>query len=320
MARLSIVGTALFAAATGAFAALRRSQAGQQLAAATRDVRDEQPYCVFWGQDSHSSPVQVFVGSDGSRSLFFGTDDMGTQTSVKCIGDTPANCATTQRENSINTTQSCDDLNCGCKRDTSELEFTYMKKMMDEVLPICTDSFAHKDFKMLLIGLGGGALPSYTLANCPDGSKVESVEYDSRVVAAATGFFGLNLNDNNQVETNDGGIAVQERVDRGATYDVVLIDCFKSGGDVPFSCRSPALISNLKKILKPGGKAIQQVWAGQARGLLQNYTSVFGQGKVRDEGVELNFNHLVIAEQSEQSQQSAQDDVVANALKEAQIA
>lgn len=305
--RPSLLFAVAIATLPGATARLRHARSALHAAAATRDPRDEEPFCVFWGRDDDihgptSSPVQVFVGSDNSRSLFFGTDDMGTQTSVKCAGDAPPNCAGTDRSSSFNGTQSCEYLRCDCKRDTSELEFSYMNKMMSEVLPVCEKPRGVGDtaggFKMLLIGLGGGALPSYTLAHCPEGSKVESVEYDARVVSAATNFFGFDVRPGvNEVETSDGGRAVQERVDQGASYDVVLVDCFQTGGVVPESCRSPAFVDGLKKILRPGGKAIQQVWNGQFQEMKKSYGSVFGQDHVRDVGLALGLNYLVVAEQ-----------------------
>merc|ERR1719162_2632429 len=70
---------------------------------------------------------------------------------------------------------------------------------MDTTVPMCTE--ANGNFKSLLIGLGGAALPEYMLQHCPKGTELESVEYDPRVVKAATNFFGLQLAPNiNEVE------------------------------------------------------------------------------------------------------------------------
>lgn len=224
---------------------------------------------------------------------------MGTQTEVKCAGPVPSQCAG-PRAASANDTQSCDYLGCGCRRDNSTLEFVYMKRMMEQVEPLCQGAGASQDggpFRMLLVGLGGGALPAYVLAHCPEGSKVESVEYDPRVVSAATQFFGLNIIPGvNEVDNRDGLLAVQERAKGGHTYDAVLVDCFQAGGKVPEHCSSKAFVHAVRAILKPGGKAIQQVWAPQYKSLLATYEIEFGKDHTQGRNVEFEVNFLVIAD------------------------
>merc|ERR1719282_926529 len=115
---------------------------------------------------------------------------------------------------------------------------------------------------MLLVGLGGGALPAYVLAHCPEGSKVESVEYDPRIVSAATQFFGLNV-----------------------IPGVNEVDNFQAGGKVPEHCSSKAFVHAVRAILKPGGKAIQQVWAPQYKSLLVTYEIEFGKDHTQGRNV-----------------------------------
>lgn len=269
----------------------KRAQTG--MLSMARDDDDTMPYCVFGGQGHSNSTVQVFVGKDNTRSLAFGSDDIGTQTQTKCKGDAPESCVDI-RLNKLADVPSCDSLSCPCEPDMSTLDFGYMVKMMDTTVPLCQE--ASHDFKALLIGLGGAALPEYMLQHCPKGTAVESVEYDSRVIRAATNFFGLHLvPGTNEVESNDGGAAVQERAEQGRKYDVVLVDAFESSGHVPDSCRDQAFAQNIYKILKPGGTFIQQVWKPQLDSTLATYQGVFGKDNSVAQDAELQVSWLIVS-------------------------
>jgi len=274
----------------------KRARAG--MLSMARDADDlTMPYCVFGGEGPVNGTVQVFVGDDNTRSLAFGSDDIGTQTQTKCKGDVPPSCQGI-RAKKLADVQSCDSLSCPCEPDMSSLDFGYMVKMMDSTVPMCTE--ADGNFKSLLIGLGGAALPEYMLQHCPKGTEVESVEYDPRVVKAATNFFGLHLAPNiNEVETNDGGVAVHERAEQGNKYDLVLVDCFESSGHVPDACRNKAFAENIHKILKPGGKFIQQVWGQQLKSTLATYQGVFGKDNTVAQDAELQVSWLIISTAAE---------------------
>ena len=125
---------------------------------------------------------------------------------------------------------------------------------------------------------------------------MESVEFDPRVVKAATNFFGLHLTPGtNVVQRDDGGHAAQERADAGTQYDLVMVDCFQSSGYVPDSCRNQALAQNAHKVLKPGGKFIQHLWAGQLDSTVATYRGVFGNSSVVTRDAELGVSWLIIS-------------------------
>jgi len=182
-----------------------------------------------------------------------------------------------------------------CEPDTSSLQFVYMKKMMDIALPMCEQK--EDGFNALIIGLGGGALPEYLLEHCPQSAQIESIEYDPRVIDVATNFFGFHVvPGRNEIQNRDGGEAVKERVEAGKKYDLVLVDCFQTGGHVPDSCRSNDFITGLHSILKPGGKAIQQVWGSQYDSILGAYSNVFGKDHAQGENVQLQVNFLIVGD------------------------
>lgn len=276
-------------------------------------VSDERPICVYGPKEGFGGHVQVFVSTDNSRYLEFDHDGVGSQTEVKCRGQVPPDCASPSPVTgaaaswSVNTTQSCELLDCPCDRDISSLDFSYMVDMMQEVTPLCESwSVLHSGaeaspMRVLLVGLGGGALPAYIVSHCPSGTaRVESVEYDPRVVMAAEKFFGFNVQPGkNEVETNDGGAALARRAESATygqeAYDAVLVDCFGDAGEVPDSCKSEAFIANAKTLLKRGGKMIQQIWSPQYEKVIERYKASFGPDNVQGKDIELGVNHLIIA-------------------------
>merc|ERR1712224_630375 len=118
-------------------------------------------------------------------------------------------------------------------------------------------------------------------SHCSKDILFESVEYDPRDVEVATKYFGYNITfGSNTVEINDGGLAVEQRANAGNKYDVVLVDAFHEG-HVPPSCRSLGFIQNLKRILKPNGYVMQNIWSPEYEVLIHHYRTVFGEGPFR---------------------------------------
>jgi len=285
-----IAAALLLSSSCNALHVSKRAQLDSVDVASDDDVT--MPFCVYGEEGSFNGTVQVFIGEDNSRSLAFGNDDIGTQTSTKCKGDIPEFCRG-GRAQKLGYVQSCEMLSCPCKPDNSQMEFPEQKRMMDIAVPLCNEA---RNFKSLLIGLGGAAIPEYLLEHCPDGTGIESVEFDPRVVKAATNFFGLNLAPGiNEVENNDGGLAAQERAEAGKLYDVTMVDCFQSSGYVPDSCRNEKLAENMHKILKPGGKFIHHIWASQLDSTVATYRGVFGNTSVVTQDAELGVSWLIIS-------------------------
>mmetsp|Transcript_39272 Transcript_39272/g.72309 ORF Transcript_39272/g.72309 Transcript_39272/m.72309 type:complete len:299 (+) Transcript_39272:78-974(+) len=259
----------------------------------TRRGFDSVPFCQFGRRVGFNDAVAVYINSDNSRSFSFGAEDTGTQSQISCNGPVPSHCASRLSSNPRQIS-SCEEVSCSCKADASSLQFVYMKKMMQEAVPLC--EVQASNFQTLMIGLGGGALPEYLLAHCPEGTSVESVEYDPRVIDVATKFFGLRVAPGvSEIENNDGGKSVQARAAAGKKYDLILVDCFQSEGYVPDSCRDEAFVSGLHALLKSGGVAIQQVWGGQYKETLSTYQHVFGQEHAIGIDAELEVSWLIKA-------------------------
>jgi len=173
------------------------------------------------------------------------------------------------------------------------MEFPYMGHVMNQLGPKCD---AKKQFRVLLLGLGGGALPQYILARCPNGTFVESVEYDPRVISAATQFFGLREEQGiSKLVAGEGGAIVADRARQRATYDAVIVDAFGDKQQVPETCRSEGFIKNLKKLVpKKGGLVIQNIQSPLFEKTRPLYEKTFGSGNVQDVNVLFNVEHLII--------------------------
>jgi spermidine synthase len=239
--------------------------------------------------DNDSDGVQVWLRSDNSRSMTFGGDTLGSQTSVFCKGSVPSSCQASTPPSS------CAQVQCACDPDTSQLEFPYMRAIAKEVVSdgTCTGS---SQSRLLLIGLGGGALAMYLQSHCPN-LEIDAVEANKHVVDVAYHLFGLDSSGSKvSVERADGGVAVQSRVASGAQYDFIVVDCFQAQGQVPESCRSEAFISGLRSLLNPRGKALQQVWQGQYNSILYKFQNEFGIAHAFGETVDgIGVNRMIVA-------------------------
>eukprot|EP00746_Dinoflagellata_sp_MGD_P166852 gnl/MRDRNA2_/MRDRNA2_97025_c0_seq1.p1 gnl/MRDRNA2_/MRDRNA2_97025_c0~~gnl/MRDRNA2_/MRDRNA2_97025_c0_seq1.p1 ORF type:complete len:427 (-),score=84.96 gnl/MRDRNA2_/MRDRNA2_97025_c0_seq1:85-1365(-) len=236
-----------------------------------------------------SDYMKVWLRSDNSRSLAFGDDLASSQTSVWCKGSAPPSCETSGPP------PSCAQVNCPCDADTSSLDFPYMRAITKEVVSDSTCGESSQS-RLLLIGLGGGALTMYLQSHCR-GLSIDAVDANKHVVDAAYHLFGLDSAGSKvSVEVADGGVAVQSRASAGSQYDFIVVDCFQAQGQVPESCRSADFVSGLHSILKPGGKILQQVWKAQFKSVLGMYHSEFGIARSFAEAVDgMGVNYMIVA-------------------------
>lgn len=262
------------------------SMRGTRLSSRSSDA----PICTLHSRAGFGGAVQVFASSaDNSRLLQFQTDGCSAETVVKCQGPMPEACAAPAGDDCGPT------VTCPCVPD-GEVQAEYMKRMARSLVPMCNATGrARQDFRVLLIGLGGGALPDHILRNCPARTRVESVEYDPRVIEAATRFFGFREQPGvNMVEQGDGGEAVKARAAHGAKYDFVLVDAFESQ-HVPASCRSEEFVNGLFKILKPDGLAMQNIMTTDFDKTIDIYQDVFGPERVKSESFQFGVAHIISA-------------------------
>jgi hypothetical protein len=106
----------------------------------------------------------------------------------------------------------------------------------------------------------------YLLNHCANMS-IDAVELNGDVIDVAKRYFGLDQTEQRfpgrlSLQKADALVALEGRAFETAPerYDAVLVDCFAGAGEVPESCRSRQLAEAAKRVLKPAGVLLQNIW------------------------------------------------------------
>jgi len=231
------------------------------------------------GADDQDIIVRIDKASN-FRGLSFGLS-AGTETAVQCGGSVPVSCNAASSAGSLPECASLDG--CECDLHGQELPFPGMQALAEKVVLMCNS--AEAGVKVLMIGLGGGAISSYIRDRCPAGRlTLDNVEKDGRVAGLASKFFGFKEDEKSTLEVTDGLSSVLHGAQ--GTYDAILVDCFAGRDRVPESCRSPEFFAASKRLLKADGLVAQNVWGrssaskeveGDFQATIAAYTQAFGQ-------------------------------------------
>lgn len=108
---------------------------------------------------------------------------------------------------------------CMSLSDRNYLVFDYARMMMASLY------LNPSPKRVLIIGLGGGTLPS-TLPKILPSVKIDAVEIDPAVVRVARKFFEFAPGKQTDVFENDGRVFVKRMLKRGMKYDLVMLDAF----------------------------------------------------------------------------------------------
>jgi spermidine synthase len=109
--------------------------------------------------------------------------------------------------------------------------------------------FRPKLKRVLVIGGGGAVGPRKFVTEDPN-VIVDLVEIDPVVVEVSRAYFYLPLDNRLRVYTEDGRDFVRRIKDR---YDVVILDAFTIGGQIPFHLTTQEFMQEIRALLVPGG-------------------------------------------------------------------
>jgi len=188
-----------------------------------RDVRlhenenhqDGQNPAVGICQGLHGDPtVRITVSADNSRTLVDTTRLSWVQSRVQCTGKAPKPLRGKCDDEMIRAAWKCENIEFP-KENAFPPNF---KAMVDPILSRCKgDSSASPS--VLMLGLGGGILPSYLQMKCP-GINVVTVEKNANVVTVAKDFFAFT----GKVIVQDMHTALKDLARKGRRFDAVVSD------------------------------------------------------------------------------------------------
>jgi spermidine synthase len=108
--------------------------------------------------------------------------------------------------------------------------------------------------RALLIGLGGGSFSSLLLRAYAQ-LRVDAVEINPVVVAAARRFFGVKEGPRLHVHVADGATFVHRQAS-GAAYDIIMLDAYGEETEPPPKLITRAFYQRVRSRLAPGGVVI----------------------------------------------------------------
>ena len=181
--------------------------------------------------------------------------------------------------------QSCMD-----EKDPRRMVLAYTRMMMATLL------LTPSPKRMLIVGLGGGTLPTAFVQLLPK-VEVDVVEIDPAVVAVARRYFGFQPSDRLRVRVSDARVFVKRALASSAqSYDAILLDAY--GGDyIPEHLMTVEFLREARGLLAPSGVLAANTFSKSRLYDYesQTYREVFGEFfnlKMLDSG-----NRIVLAQQ-----------------------
>lgn len=110
--------------------------------------------------------------------------------------------------------------------------------------------------RMLVVGLGGGTLPSFLRKHYPE-AQIDVAEIDPEVARVAVEYFGFREDANMHILVGDGRALIEKA--RRASYDLIILDAY--GADsIPMSLATIEFMRSVRQALAPGGLVVSNVW------------------------------------------------------------
>jgi spermidine synthase len=135
--------------------------------------------------------------------------------------------------------------------------------------------------KMLVLGLGGGVIPTQMRHYFPS-MEIDVAEIDADVVPAATKFMGFKEDDKLKVTVDDGRMFIKKQLRKkpAPKYDLIVLDAF-NGDYIPFHLMTKEFLEGVKGVLSDDGAVIANVFFTNRLfdAELKTFISVFGRSQ-----------------------------------------
>lgn len=109
--------------------------------------------------------------------------------------------------------------------------------------------------RILIIG-GGGGIGARKFVNDDPNVVVDQVEIDPKVVDLSYQYFYLEPGPRLRVHVEDGRHFVRRATEK---YDLVVLDAFTIGGQIPFHLTTKEFMQEIQRILSPGGVVLANI-------------------------------------------------------------
>jgi len=152
---------------------------------------------------------------------------------------------------------------CRLKSDPNKLIFDYTQMMMAGLY------LNPKPAKLLIIGEGGGSIPTALQEMFPD-MQIDLVEIDAAVDRVAKRFFDFKPGPKMRVFIEDGRVYVKRARAQNPQYNMILLDAFDADY-IPEHLLTREFLLEVKSIMAPDGVIVANTFSNSA---LYDYESV----------------------------------------------
>jgi spermidine synthase len=133
----------------------------------------------------------------------------------------------------------------------------HLEAMYARAMPVIL-AFVPQPRRMLVIGLGGGTVPTFLHRKLPE-LQIDVVELDPAVIEVAKSHFGFAEDRRLQAHAGDGRRFIEQRQEGDALYDLVLLDAFDAE-EVPYALATREFLGAVRRVMSPRSAVVGNLW------------------------------------------------------------
>jgi len=175
--------------------------------------------------------------------------------------------------------------------DPDHLELPYARVVLAGL------AFVDNPRRVLIVGLGGGTLPSFLHKHYPQ-TVIDVVDIDPDVADVARRFFGVREDATLHIHVADGRRFIETAQ---KPYDIIFLDAY-GPDNIPYHLATREFLQAVRKALAPGGIVVGNLWDRHSNSLyddmVRTYQAVFDELYLFD--VPAAGNKILIGRQQKQ--------------------